>query len=258
MNLLRLEWRRLLASPLPWVLMALSVALLAWGFLHLVNLFLAIQTKLAALPSGPGFTDLVAVPLLSRLGTVNLSQISLVQLSLLLAPLIMMASLAGERRHATLPTLLAAGRSPLGIVLAKFLAGWSWLLLLLALTLAMPLLLAGATQLDLGKLAAAGLGTALFMGALAAIGLACSAWTRHPPLAVGAAWLVSLGLLFINFNVRAAGERGGVLDWLALPTHLQPMLRGLVTSADLVYFALLIGVALALATLRLGHERMSD
>src|SRR5690606_16673657 len=111
---------------------------------------------------------------------------------------------------------------------------------LLALTVMMPLLLAGATQLDYGKLAAATLGVALLMGALTAIGLACSAFTRHPALAAGAAWLLSLGLWLVNVGLRASGERGGVLDWLALPTHLQPLLRGLVASEDLVYFLVLI------------------
>lgn len=248
MSLLRLEWRRMRASPLPWVLLAMALALLAWVYLQALNAFLAAQTKLAAMPSGPGFTDLVAVPLLSQLA----------QLGLLLAPLVMMSALAGERRQGTLPVLLAAGQPPLRLVVAKFLAGWSWLLLLLALTVAMPLLLAGATQLDYGKLAAAALGVGLFLAALAAIGLAASAWTRHPALAVGAAWLVNLGLWLVNVPLRAAGERGGVLDWLALPSHLQPMLRGLVASDDLVYFLLLVIVALAFATLRLGHERVAD
>ncbi len=247
MSLARLEWQRLRVSALPWVLLALSVALLAWVYLQALNGFLGAQSKLAALPSAPGFTDLVAVPLLSQLA----------QISLLLAPLIVMSALAGERRHGTLPVLFAAGLSPLRIVCGKFVVAWLWLLVLLALTVMMPLLLAAATQLDYGKLAAATLGVALLMGALTAIGLACSACTRHPALAAGAAWLLSLGLWLINTGVRAVGERGGVLDWLALPTHLQPMLRGLVASEDVAYFLLLIVLALAIAIVRLGRERMA-
>lgn len=247
MSLARLEWQRLRVSALPWVLLALSVALLAWVYLQALNGFLGAQSKLAALPSAPGFTDLVAVPLLSQLA----------QISLLLAPLIVMSALAGERRHGTLPGLFAAGLSPLRIVTGKFAVAWLWLLILLALTVMMPLLLAGATQLDYGKLAAATLGVALLMGALTAIGLACSAFTRHPALAAGAAWLLSLGLWLVNVGLRASGERGGVLDWLALPTHLQPLLRGLVASEDLVYFLVLIMLALAIASLRLGRERMT-
>lgn len=248
MNLLRLEWLRLRTSPLPWVLLALALGLLAWLFLQSLSAFLGAQTRLAALESAPGFTDLVAVPLLSQLA----------QVALLLAPLVVMSAIAGERRQGTLPVLLAAGASPLRIVLAKFLVAWLWLLLLLALTLAMPLLLAGTTQLDWGKLAAATLGMALLLAALAAIGLAASAFSRHPALAVGSAWLVNLGLWVVNLRLREAGERAGLLDWLALPTHLQPLLRGLVASEDLAWFALLTGVALALATARVAHERRAQ
>lgn len=245
MSIVRLEWQRSRLSALPWVLLALSVALLAWLFLKMLNNFLAVQTKLAALEAAPGFTDLVAVPLLSQVA----------QLGLLLAPLMVMSALAGERRHGTLPGLFAAGLSPVRIVAAKFTVAWVWLLILLALTLLMPLTLAGGTQLDYGKLAAATLGVALLLAALTAIGLACSAFTRHPALAAAAAVLISTGLWLVNAGVQASGERGGVLDWLALPSHLQPMLRGLVSSQDLTYFVLLIGVALTVAALRLGHAR---
>ncbi len=245
MSLLRLEWKRLAANPLPWVIMALSVALLAWIFLHALQGFLLAQDKLATQSSGAGFTDLVAVPLLSRL----------VLVALVLTPLVTMSALAGERRRGTLPLLLASGHSPARIVAAKFLAAWSWLLVLLALTLAMPLLLAATTELDYGKLAAATLGMALLMAGLTGIGVACSSLTRHPALAAGLAWLVSWALWLVNIELRAAGERGGLLDWLALPSHLHPMLRGLVASSDVVYLLLLMAVTLAIAIIRLGQER---
>ncbi len=53
-------------------------------------------------------------------------------------------------------------------MLGKYLAVLVWLLLWLLLTLAMPLTLAHATHLDWGKLAAATLGLALMLAALAA------------------------------------------------------------------------------------------
>ena len=60
----RLEWRRLLVRPLGWLLAALTLAWLGWNFTVLLGSFLAGQVQRAALPDGPGFTDLVAVPLL--------------------------------------------------------------------------------------------------------------------------------------------------------------------------------------------------
>jgi ABC-2 type transport system permease protein len=46
-----------------------------------------------------------------------------------------------------------------------------------------------------------------------------------------------------------------VLNWLAMSTHEQPLLRGLVSTTDLAWFALLIVVALALASRRLDNDR---
>jgi len=241
----RLEWRRLLVRPLAWVLAALTVAWLAWNFTLLLGGFLAGQVQRAAQPDGPGFVDLVGVPLLGQLA----------QLAFLVVPLLAMSTLAGERRNGTLPLLFAAGVPASRIVLGKYLALLGWLLLWLALALAMPLALAHATHFDWGKLAAATLGLALMLAALAAVGVACSAFASHPALAAAATLMIALALWSVNLGAQLAGVNGGAINWLAMSTHLQPLLRGLVSSADLAWFALLIALALALATRRLDAER---
>jgi ABC-2 type transport system permease protein len=238
----RLEWRRMVVRPLAWVLAALTLAWLAWNFTLLLGGFLAGQVQRAALPDGPGFTDLVAVPLLGQLA----------QLSFLVVPLLGMSVIAGERRNGTLPLLFAAGLPAAHIVLGKYLALLGWLLLWLALTLAMPLTLAHATDLDWGKLAAATLGLALMLAALA---VACSAFASHPAIAAAAALIIALALWSVNVGAQMAGINGGVLNWLAMSTHEQPLLRGLVSTADIAWFVLLIVVALALASRRLDNER---
>ncbi len=241
----RLEWRRLLVRPLAWVLAALTLAWLGWNFTVLLGSFLAGQVQRAALPDGPGFTDLVAVPLLGQLA----------QLAFLVVPLLTMSAIAGERRSGTLPLLFAAGVPASRIVLGKYLALLGWLTLWLALTLAMPLTLAHATDLDWGKLAAAAVGLALMLAALAALGLACSSFASHPAIAAAAALILGLALWSVNLGAQMAGIDGGAINWLAMSTHVQPLLRGLVSSADLLWFALLICLSLALATRHLSTER---
>lgn len=243
--MIRLECRRLLVRPLAWVLAALTLAWLAWNYTLLLGNFLAGQIQRAALPDGPGFTDLVAVPLLGQLA----------QLAFLVVPLLSMSAIAGDRRNGTLPLLFAAGVPASRIVLGKYLTLLCWLLLWLALALAMPLVLAHATHLDWGKLAAATLGLVLLLAALAAIGLACSSFASHPAIAAAAALIVTLALWGVNLGAQMAGMNGGAINWLAMRTHLQPLLRGLVSSADIVWFVLLIVLALALATRRLGADR---
>ena len=241
----RLELRRLFVRPLAWVLGALTLAWLAWNFTLLLGSFLAAQIRLAALPYGPGYTDLVAVPLLAQLA----------QLAFLVVPLLSMSALAGERREGRLELLLGMGLAPTRIVLGKYAALLAWLLAWLALTLAMPLALAHATSIDWGKLAAATLGVALLLAALAALGLVCSAFASHPALAAAAALVITLGLWAVNLGAQMAGVDDGALNWLAMSSHLQPMLRGLVASPDVTWFALLATVCLALAARRVAAER---
>jgi len=241
----RLESRRLRVRPLGWVLAALTLAWLAWNFTLLLGSFLSTQVQRAALPDGPGFTDLVAVPLLAQLA----------QLAFVVVPLLGMSMLAGERRNGTLPLLFAAGLSPSRIVLGKYLALVGWLALWLLLTLAMPLALAGSTDLDFGKLAAATLGLALMLATLAAITLACSSFAPHPAIAAAVALVIGLALWSVNLGAQMAGLNGGVINWIAMSSHLQPMLRGLVSSADVLWFVLAAALALALAIRRLAGEK---
>lgn len=241
----RLECRRLRVQPLAWVLLALSLAWLGWCFTRLLGDFLASEIKLAAQPDGPGYVDLVAVPLLGQMA----------QLAFLVVPLLAMSTLAGERRHGTLPLLFAAGVPASRIVLGKYFALLLWLLLWLALVLAMPLTLAHATTPDWGKLAAATLGVALMLAALAALTVAASAFTAHPAIAAVLGLLIGLGLWTVNLGAQVAGVNGGAINWLAMSTHEQNLLRGLVSTADIAWFALLIAVCLALATRRLADDR---
>jgi ABC-2 type transport system permease protein len=241
----QLEWRRLLVRPLAWVLAALTLAWLGWNFTLLLGSFLGSQIQRAALPDGPGFTDLVVVPLLGQLA----------QLAFLVVPLLSMSAIAGERRQGTLPLMFAAGVPASQIVLGKYLALLGWLQLWLLLTLMMPLALAHATHLDWGKLAAATLGVSLMLATLAAIGLACSSFASHTAVAAAAALIVALALWSVNLGAQMAGLNGGAINWLAMSSHLQPMFRGLVATGDLAWFALVIVVSLALATRRLNADK---
>jgi ABC-2 type transport system permease protein len=59
----------------------------------------------------------------------------------------------------------------------------------------------------------------------------------------------------VNLGAQMAGLNGGAVNWLAMSTHLQPLLRGLVSTTDIVWFVLLTVLALALAMRRLDADR---
>jgi ABC-2 type transport system permease protein len=251
----RLELRRLFVRPLGWIIAALALAELGWRFALLLQIFLLNQVRLAALPDGPGYTDLVAVRMDSSFITGSPLPFGVIELALLLVPLLTMSTLAGERSAGTLPLLFASGLSSTQILLGKYLAVLIWLALWLLLALAIPVSLAHGATLDWGKLAAATLGTFLALAVLGAIGVACSAFASHPAVAAVAALMVGLALNCINLGAQLAGVNNGFLNWLAMSTHQETLLRGLVSSADIVWFLLTIVVALALGTQRLAADR---
>jgi ABC-2 type transport system permease protein len=238
------EWRRLLVQPFAWILAALVLALMAWQFLLGLQGFIDLAPKLGW---QAGVSDLVAIPMLR----------SFSNLLMLIVPLVTMRAFAGERRAATLPLLLASGAGNFRIVLGKYFGALGYVLVLVALVAAMPLALASGTTLDIGKIAASVLGLALFAGALTAIGIVCSAWASQPALAAAAALAISGLLAVIDAGARLQGIGNSGINYLALPTHVEPFFRGLVSSVDIGYFVLVAAVALALATRRLDALRGS-
>ncbi len=248
LTVLRLEWRRLRMHPLAWIMAAVVIAGMAWELVLMLGPFLARQPQLVTAGVDIGYTDLVTLPWLALF----------VIAAVLMAPLITMSMLAGERRDGTLALFLASGMSPTRIVIGKYLAALAWLLLILAALVVMVLALAWAGAPDWGKLAAAVLGLVLLLATLTAIGMACSAHAGHPALAAAATLVISIALMLVNRASLQQGTLDGIANWLALPTHLQPMGRGLVSSADIAWFVIVTVLALALAVHRVGQERDRD
>lgn len=239
------EIRRQVMQPFAWLLAAVLVVLMAWQFLIAVGAYLQLSPRLGAMPNAPGVTDLVAIPLLRGFAGVLL----------IVVPLLTMRSFAGERRERSLVLLLAAGIGDARIVIGKFLGAYAVVLALVLLVAVLPLLLKLGAPIDTGKLGAALLGIALHAMALTAIGILCSAWTAQPALAAAAAFALSALLGIVDLGARLEGINRGAINYLALSTHQEPFLRGIVSSVDIVYFLLLTAVALAFATLRVDALR---
>jgi ABC-2 type transport system permease protein len=241
----RHEWRRLAVQPFAWMLAALVVALMAWQYLLALQGFVQLAPKIGGLREAPGVTDLVAIPLLR----------SFSNLLMLVVPLVTMRTIAGERRAGSLALLLAGGVGNARIVAGKFFGAFGLVVVLILLVAAMPLALGSGTALDYGRLAAAVLGLVLFASALTAIGVLASAWTPQPALAAAAAFAITSLFAIVDAGARLQGIDNTGINYLALPTHIEPFFRGLVASVDIVYFLLITVVALALAARRLDRLR---
>jgi ABC-2 type transport system permease protein len=241
----RHDLKRMLVQPWSWALLAATLALLAYFFLLSLDGFLALSPKFAGLNDAPGVTDLIAVPLLRTLGN----------LFLLIVPLLTMRAIAGERRQHALSLLLGAGIGNASIVVGKWLAVWLYAALLIGLVACMPVALGFGTTLDYGKLAGAVIGLLAETAMLAAIGVFASSWTEQPAFAAALALVLNLLFSVVDAGARFQGIGNSGINYLALPTHLDPLFRGIVSSIDLGYFALIVVAALALAARRVDALR---
>ena len=239
------ELRSLFLSPLAWSLLAVMQFILAWLFLVQLENFGRLQPRLVGMENAPGLTDLIVVPLFGNVAIITL----------LLIPLLSMRLISEELRSGTFNLLLSAPVSIFRIVLGKYLGLLGVLGIILLISTAMVLSLLAGGELDLGRLAAGLLGLSLVLAAAAAVGLYMSTLSAQPGVAAVGSYGLLLFLWLINLATGAEGKGSALFDWIAMPTHFDHLLSGLVRSSDLIYFMLCIVLCLTLAIRRIDSLR---
>jgi ABC-2 type transport system permease protein len=237
------ELRSMFLSPLAWTLLAVVLFILAYLFMAQVDLFLQLQPRLPGMPGAPGLTEIVVAPVLGNAAFVVL----------LIVPLLTMRLFSDEMRNQTMSLLMSAPVSMTEIVLGKYLGMLGFIAILVALLALLPLSLLSGGTLDMGVVAAALLGLFLLLAAFAAIGLFMSALTAQPAVAA----IATFGVLLLLWIIDWSGDgSGGVLGWLSMVRHYEPLLKGVFRSVDVVYYLLVIITFLALAIRRLDAYRL--
>jgi len=239
------ELRSIFLSPLAWIILAVIQGLCAYFFLLYVDLFLQLQPRIAAVPGGPGITDIIIAPLFSTAATVLL----------LIVPLLTMRLVSEERRSQTLSLLISAPVSMTEIILGKFVGVFSFVLIMLIFIALMPLsLLAGGT-LDIGIWFSGLLGLILLLATFCSVGLFISTLTSQPTVAA----IGSFGLLLLLWILNLAGSDGSsgeLFTYLSMLSHYQPLLQGNFNTADIIYYLLITGLCLVLSVHRLDADRL--
>jgi ABC-2 type transport system permease protein len=237
------ELRGLFAAPSTWLMLALLQFLFAWFYFARMDDYLQVQAQLAQLDNAPGATIAVAAPLCSALAL----------MLMMLIPLFTMRLIAEERRNQTWVLLLTAPVSAAHIVLGKFLGLLSLLVFILAGCAAMLATLLLGTHADVGLMLSNLLGVLLLAASYAALGLYFSALNKQPIIAAISSLGLSFGLWLLEMS---ASDSRSFLRAISPNAHFQNLNMGLVNSADLIYFALLIAVLLWLTVRHLNDERL--
>jgi ABC-2 type transport system permease protein len=225
----RKETRALFSSPIAYAI--LSVFLVLMGYNFTTFLFL---NKVATLLH-------------------VFSQMAL--LLLLMLPFVTMRLVAEERKTGTLELLLTSPVREIEIVLAKFAASMTVVLVMLALSGSYAMVLALYASPDWGPIYSGYLGLLLLGGALVAVGLLVSCLTANQLVAA----VVSLGVFLLLWMIETLGHLlpdpfDTLVVNVSLLAHFTPLWAGALFVSDLGFFLSVILLALFLSVRALARR----
>ncbi len=169
---------------------------------------------------------------------------------LFFVPAITMRALAEDFRSGTLEVVLAQPVSELELLVGKYAGQVLFIWIALALTLPIMLGLSFGADLQVGVIVAQYTGAALLAGGLAAMGLWASSLTRNQITAFIVSVAVIFPLILLGTNPIIAGlppRLSAFLANLTVVPHFFNIARGVIDLRDVVYFATVAAMFLALA-----------
>lgn len=173
-------------------------------------------------------------------------------------PALTMRLLSEEKGRGTLELLLSMPLNDWAIIVGKYLAALTVLVIALVLTVAYPITLDVWGNLDWGVTAGGYVGL-FFMGACTlAVGLMTSSWTRTQFLAFIVGTFICLlmwefgnpeTLLWLPVTLQ------GFVQYLALGFHMENISKGVFDTRDFIYYFSIVGAGLLLAVQSLESRK---
>lgn len=174
-------------------------------------------------------------------------------LFLFLVPAVGMRLWSEEKRSGTLELLFTLPVTPAEAVLGKFLAGWAFLTLAIALSFPMVLTVAYLGSPDWGILGSSYLGAVLMAGSYLGVCSLTSALTKNQVISFVLSLAACAALLFLGLSSFTHFLEGflpvGVANAVSnfsFVTHFDAFEKGIIDPKDAVFFLSLGGGALAL------------
>ncbi|MCP5024523.1 MAG: ABC transporter permease subunit [bacterium] len=177
----------------------------------------------------------------------------------LLIPALTMGAWAEERRGGTEELLLTYPLRPWELVMGKFMASWSAvLMLILLLVVPTAITVMGLGELDIATVILGFLGAAGLAAAYTALALCCSALTSEQLVAflvsclvLGCLWMLRMLVGYLPASLAP------LLEQASPQAHfLDTAARGVLDLRDVVYFVALTATGLVLNTVLLERRRL--
>ncbi|MEE9568155.1 MAG: ABC transporter permease [Candidatus Binatia bacterium] len=229
------EIRSLFVSPVAYVVLTGFLLLGGWFFFNLLFRFdylLTLYTgfrSFQALPS-LNLNEHVMAPLLHNLTIIFV----------ILVPIVTMRSFAEEKKSGTYELLLTSPLTIFEIVMGKFLGCLFFLFVMILATGVYPAILLYYGNPEIGVLASGYLGLFLVGTTFVSIGLLTSSLTENQIIAAVTCFVTLLLLYVLSWPAESTGTIvGEVLKYLSVIDHFSEMVKGVIDTKDLLYFATL-------------------
>jgi ABC-2 type transport system permease protein len=236
------ELRSYFVSPIAYVVLTGFLLLGGWFFFNLLSRFSLLLTLYTQFQGGEAanrlnLNDYVIAPLMHNLSIILV----------ILIPMITMRAYAEEKKSGTYELLLTSPVRTGELVLGKFLASFLFVCIMIGLTGVYPVILLAFGNPEVGVMVAGYLGLLLLATSFVAVGLLTSSFTENQIIAAVSGLVAILLLYIIGWPAETAGDiLGPLLRYLSVTEHFADMVKGLIDTRGLVYFASLIALALFL------------
>ena len=165
-------------------------------------------------------------------------------------PAVSMGLISREKNIGTIEIISTLPIDEKDIVIGKYLAGLSLILIGLSVTLIHYLNLCFVgSNIDHGAVFTGYLGLALLGGVYTAIGLFASSLTENQVIA----FIIGIGLVLVFFMMDKLlfffpSSMTGIIQYLSTDFHLSNMSRGVLDTRNIIYFGSVIGFFLTITT----------
>ena len=229
-NVFLKELRSFFNSPVAYIVIVVFLVILGWFFTS--NLFIANISTLRTVFEMTPF------------------------LLLFFAPAITMRLISEEKKSGTLELLITKPVRESEIIVGKFLASWALYFFALLPTLCYYVTVSSLGKLDLGAVIGGYAGLLLVGAVFLAVSVFGSSITENQVVAFIVSFLIVFGLFMLDkVLLYLPGNVVPALEYLSIDYHFSNIVRGVVDTRDLVYYASAVTVSLAAATSVLQRRR---
>ena len=240
-------------SPIAYIVVGLFLLICGFFFYQYLTYFIreSVTAQMRSQMGAPPAMDVPGLVIQNFFGLVS-------TIVLFLLPMLTMGIYAEERKRGTMELLMTSPLTEFQIVFGKFLASLTLFLVMLAPTLIYQFIMAAYAEpgIPWRVLWSGYLGLVLLGAVLMALGAFISSLTESQIIAGVATFAVFLLLWVLDFGARDSGSTwSDIVGYLSILRHYDDFSRGVIDTANVIFYVSLAGVGVFLTQRSLDSIR---